>query len=423
MDHVLDPAAERLRLGDAGDRGRGRVPEPDHAVTVDEDDAVAHRLEGARSPAAPLRFGVQQRVVDRRGRVPGELLGEGCVLLAVDAAGLGRHEGDRAEHLAACGERHGHVGPRCERACDLELGLAEAEGCELALADRLHEHRLGRPRRDGDRREHRLLELAGERELDRVCVLEGEPLQLPVDEDVDRAPVRDARHCEPGDVRQGLLVVERAAEHPAGLGEERLPLLGQHAVLDVGRGADPAEHVPRLVSLADRAAEMPAIGAVGPQQPVDDLERLAGRLRPGPLLVHPGHVLGVHDRPRVPDLAGRHPRVVVPALVVEDGLSVCIRRPDDLRHRVGERAVPHFALALGRGQLLLGEERVAPPDLDRLLPELDEDEDLRPQHERVERLHQVVDGARSCSRGRCARRPSRSPSGRGSARVASAPAA
>ena len=94
-------------------------------------------------------------------------------------------------------------------------------------------------------------------------------------------------------------------------------------------------------------------------------------------------------------LSRSQPRQFVPALVPVGDHAVRVRRPDDLRHRVGERAVAHLALALDRGELLLGEERVSPPDLDRLLPELDEDGDLRPQHQRVERLHQVVDGARA----------------------------
>ena len=201
----------------------------------------------------PLGLGVQPGVVDRRRRVPGQLLGERQVVLAVDAAGLGRDEADRAEDLAARDERHGDVGARRERARDLELALVEAEGCERRVVDLADEHRLARADRVAPaaaEREHRLLELAGERELERVDVLEGEPLELAVDEDVDGAPVGDPRHREPRDVGERLLVVERAAEHPAGLGEEGLPLLGEPAVLDVGVRADPADDPPPSLRIA-----------------------------------------------------------------------------------------------------------------------------------------------------------------------------
>ena len=97
------------------------VPEPDHAVAVDEDDAVADRLERAGGAAATLRLGVEPGVVDRRGRVARELDGEREVLGAVDAARLGCDERDRAEDLAAGRERHRHVRPGRERAGDLEL--------------------------------------------------------------------------------------------------------------------------------------------------------------------------------------------------------------------------------------------------------------------------------------------------------------
>ncbi len=45
-------------------------------------------------------------------------------------------------------------------------------------------------------------------------------------EQVDRAPVGDLRHGEPGDVAQRLLVVERGGEHVADLREELHPQRG-----------------------------------------------------------------------------------------------------------------------------------------------------------------------------------------------------
>ncbi len=137
---------------------------------------------------------------------------------------------------------------------DLELALVEAEGRERRLVDLADQHRLVRAdrRRAGGRGrgQHRFLQFPGERHLDRIDVLEGEALEPVADEDVDGAPVRHPRHRQPRHVGESLLVVERAAEHPAGVGEEALPLLGEPAIVDIGRRPDPADH--RAGVVADR---------------------------------------------------------------------------------------------------------------------------------------------------------------------------
>ena len=86
--------------------------------------------------------------------------------------------------------------------------------------------------------------------------------------------------------------------------------------------------------------------------------------------------------------------VLVPARVEGGRLPVRIRRPHDLRHGVRERPVAALALAFERRERLLAEQRLAAAQLDRPLPQVDEDRDLRPEDLRVERLHQVVHGAR-----------------------------
>ena len=154
-------------------------------------------------------------------------------------------------------------------------------------------------------------------------------------------------------------------------------------------GADPA------VVGRQRAAQEPAVRAVGEADPVLDVQRRSSTARFVPGFAGRGRILRVDEVLPGDRSVPRQPRQFVPALVPVGDHAVRVRRPDDLRHRVGERAVAHLALALDRGELLLGEKRVAPPQLHRLLPELDEDGDLRPQHERVERLHQVVDRARA----------------------------
>src|SRR5581483_9143655 len=61
--------------------------------------------------------------------------------------------------------------------------------------------------------------------------------------------------------------------------------------------------------------------------------------------------------------------------------------------RVGELPVAGLARALERGELLFVEPRLLLAQLPRLLPELDEDADLRAKDVRVDRLEDVVDRA------------------------------
>ena len=91
--------------------------------------------------------------------------------------------------------------------------------------------------------------------------------------------------------------------------------------------------------------------------------------------------------------SSRHPGVLEPAAVVVGGAPLGVGRPDDLRHRVGELAVPLGARAAELGELLRGELLGLLADLPVLLPQLDEDRDLRAQDLRVERLEDVVDRA------------------------------
>ena len=88
------------------------------------------------------------------------------------------------------------------------------------------------------------------------------------------------------------------------------------------------------------------------------------------------------------------PAVDDPALVhvVRDPVGPC--RPDDLRHRVGQAPVALLALGLERGELLPAQGLVAARELLPLLVQLDEDGHLGAQDRRVERLEDVVDGAR-----------------------------
>ena len=91
-------------------------------------------------------------------------------------------------------------------------------------------------------------QLLGQLGLRRVGVRDGHALEPVVADDVDRAPVRELGHREPRDAAERLLVVERAGEHAAGLGEQPLRLLG---LLEVG---DVLDHVDRLRARAPSGA-------------------------------------------------------------------------------------------------------------------------------------------------------------------------
>ncbi len=105
LDDVLDLLPEHVLLGHACDRPSSRVPEPDHAVAVDEDDPVADRFERPRRASPALGLGIEPGIVDRRRRMPRQLLGDGQVVLAVDPPGLGGDEADRAEDVPARDQR------------------------------------------------------------------------------------------------------------------------------------------------------------------------------------------------------------------------------------------------------------------------------------------------------------------------------
>src|SRR5439155_5566017 len=143
-------------------------------------------------------------------------------------------------------------------------------------------------------------------------------------------------------------------------------------------------------------AEVPAIRTVAPLEPVLDLERLAGAKRLLAARDREGQVVRVHDR--VPGGGSRllegHPRVLEPAPVEVGRATVRVGRPHDLGHRVGKLAVSLLARLLEGGQLLLAQQVALLLELPVLLPQLDEDGDLRAQNGRVDRLEDVVDRTR-----------------------------
>ena len=89
----------------------------------------------------------------------------------------------------------------------------------------------------------------------------------------------------------------------------------------------------------------------------------------------------------------RHAGVLEPATVEVGRAALRVGGPDDLRHRVRELAIPLRARAAKLGELLRRQQVGLLADLPVLLPELDEDRDLRAQDLGLERLEDVVDRA------------------------------
>ena len=82
---LLGRRVDDLLLVEARDPHRGRVPEPDDAVAVDEEDAVADELERLRRLRAAAQLSDQAGVVERRGCAAGELTDELEVVVRVPA--------------------------------------------------------------------------------------------------------------------------------------------------------------------------------------------------------------------------------------------------------------------------------------------------------------------------------------------------
>ena len=241
-----------------------------------------------------------------------------------------------------------------------------------------------------------LLQLADEEHLLRVLVRARDLADRAVGlHDLDRAPVGHLGHRRPGDAAERLAVVERARQDVRRLDDEVPLLLGALAVVDVRGRADPEGDLAALVADRHSAPEVPAVGAVRVPEAVLDLEDLPARER----LLAAGHdsrqVVGMGDH--VPGVRARislaHTRVVEPAAVEVRRAAVRGGRPHDLRHRIRELPVALLALAPERDQGLLAEQLGLQPQLLGLLPQLDEDRDLRAQHLRLERLEEVVDRA------------------------------
>ena len=199
---LFEPPADDALARAAGDRLGSAIPESHDPGVVDEEHAVADRLEHACRLRALLDLPVQLRVLDRRARAARELLGEREVVRPVAASRLGRHEGDDSEYAAVRAERDAHVTLEAEPAYEAEVEVVRRELRESFLADFRHQLTLAgvddtwRPLLCVLALGVAAAELQRELDLPRIDMLDSDRAQPALLEDVDAGPVGNARHGE-----------------------------------------------------------------------------------------------------------------------------------------------------------------------------------------------------------------------------------
>ncbi len=288
---------------------------------------------------------VEAGVLDRVRRPMGELLGEAEVALGVAPVALGVDQGDGADHALAAVQRHDDRAAQPERAQDSkQLRLIE-DRAEQGVGNVWPPVRLTRAddpgKAMGPAQIGRVapVKLMRERDLLGVGVRDRDPLQgAVVVEQIDGAPVGEARHDELGDASEGQLAVERAGEDLARFAQEGDGVGGAFLIVDVGGAAEPADDAAARVAVRHRPGQVPAVHAVRAPKPELALEGFSGREGATPLVGH--HVGVVWVANREPDVLDRpvagQPGVLVPAGVEILRLAVA-RAVDDLGKGFAER--------------------------------------------------------------------------------------
>ena len=238
-------APETSALLQPGDPGRGGIPEPDHSVTPDEEDAVADELERLRGLCTRLDGAEQLGAVDRDRGPPGELLGEIEIVL-VEARGLPRAEGQDAEGLSPGRDRQQHQRSGADRFERGRIGPEPFEVGQVLGSDRREQHRLARVEHLGEYAGSGSLEREGGRNAlegrlePRFVTDARDALEVVAGAHVDVARVGQPRHGDLGDPSRDLVAVERRGEQLARLGEQPQPVVGPLAVGDLDdQPADP----------------------------------------------------------------------------------------------------------------------------------------------------------------------------------------
>ncbi len=130
-----------LVLLDARDPGGSGVPEQDHVVAPDEEDAVADELERLRGLGTAAQLADEMRVLHGNPGAPCELLRQIQVVL-VEAVGDPRAEREDPDRLPARDDGDDHQRPRADPLEGRPLGAEALELLEVVVRDRSQQQRL-----------------------------------------------------------------------------------------------------------------------------------------------------------------------------------------------------------------------------------------------------------------------------------------
>ena len=355
-------AAEHVVRGEPGDPLRGRVPEPDAAAAVDEHDAVADRGEHAGRLRARLGLAVQPRVLDRARRAARELLARRS---ARPRRSAGRDSAEmnviapstRSRPLSGTHmyelEPELPIRSRCSSS-RAPLASISAVISATSSGSPVRITAGGAGRRVGVGR-IALLQLARERQLRGVGVRDRDLGERAVGlDDVHRAPVGDARPRElarPARASRGSRASARARRRRDD--EARWSSISLRSWMSV---AVPTQNRSSPSSSRIGTARPSASGTrrrlprnrystsnASPSRASARAGSTAGRSSGCTTCCHAFGPASAGDMPVYSNQ--RRLKYVAPPCDV--------RRPDDLRHRVGELAVALLARALECGELLL----------------------------------------------------------------------
>ena len=139
---IRGTASDHCIAARAGDRLGCSVPEPDHALRVEQHNAVADCGEHACSLRLLLDLAVEPRILDRDSRSAGQELGEQQVALLEPPAGFRGDESDRTDEAVAQRNRDAHVRRQRQLIQEVQMFDVAGRGDEQLARDRRHHRRL-----------------------------------------------------------------------------------------------------------------------------------------------------------------------------------------------------------------------------------------------------------------------------------------
>ena len=256
---VPDPHRQQLVARVPEQRFGGRVDLQVAPFLVGDDDGIRHL--GEQTPVARLRgFGslVEPGLLGGQPGAAAELFGQGQVLRVEATAGLGGEEGDRSDRPPPGDHRHNHRRGQANLAQDRQVLLIAGHRDEHLVGDLRIKLRSPGPQDAGDALRRlgivgvAILELSRPGDLGGVGVGDGDPGdRTSFADQVDGAPVGQARDDQAGDGGQGRLDLQRRGQHRAGLGQEALPGLRPSLLGNVEDQRDEAPDRPIFPDVRD----------------------------------------------------------------------------------------------------------------------------------------------------------------------------